>query len=415
MAAARRPASTGNDRAPRSTDPAELNPFTPGFGQTPLVVAVAGTPVEDFERALREGRTGDRVVLISGARGTGKTVLLNQLAAVAEDLGWLTIPLYTSSQSFTDELRDRLVGELRSLDPSATVGRITGAGGTVGPVGVNARRDVIDRYPWSDEPWGVLLDRAAQLLTEAGRGLLLVADEIQAVSAPQLYELAQRLQHQISRGRHVAFAAAGLSKGIDALLQDDGTTFLRRARRNELHSVDVGAASEVIRETVASTSRTISPEAAVAAGEISQGYPYLIQLVGARAWDHAGTEQEIALEDVTAVRDEVIAEMGRNVHAPVLRGIVGLKRAYLRAMAEDDGPSQVSDIAQRIGVDGNNQGVHRDRLIREGVIRPAGRGYVEFAMPYLREAVIAQDEGAVAVQDPEATTARVTRVRRPRR
>ncbi len=56
---------------------------------------------------------------------------------------------------------------------------------------------------------------------------------------------------------------------------------------------------------------------------------------------------------------------------------------FLGAMAADDGPSRVSGVAERMGVTVDYAQKYRRRLINAGVIEPARRGYVRFAVPYL--------------------------------
>src|SRR5690625_7373437 len=84
--------------------------------------------------------------------------------------------------------------------------------------------------------------------------------------------------------------------------------------------------------------------------------------------------------------------MIHNVHGPALRDLSGRKSDYLYAMLEDEGPSRVSEIARRMDLNVNNQNVHRSRLIHDELIRSAGRGLVEFAMPYLRAALVRRRE-----------------------
>jgi len=52
---------------------------------------------------------------------------------------------------------------------------------------------------------------------------------------------------------------------------------------------------------------------------------------------------------------------------------------------QDTGPSHTGTIAARLGETPYYAGVYRARLIDAGVIEPAGRGYVDFTIPYLRE------------------------------
>ena len=54
-------------------------------------------------------------------------------------------------------------------------------------------------------------------------------------------------------------------------------------------------------------------------------------------------------------------------------------------MAKDDGPSKMADVQQRLGVDVNYASQYRLRLIAAELIESTARGYVDFAVPYLRE------------------------------
>lgn len=73
------------------------------------------------------------------------------------------------------------------------------------------------------------------------------------------------------------------------------------------------------------------------------------------------------------------------VHAPALQGLSAVDRTYLAAMAVDDGPSKSRTVTDRMGVAPGYGSMYRQRLIDAELIRPTGRGYVDFAMPYLRE------------------------------
>jgi Mn-dependent DtxR family transcriptional regulator len=64
-------------------------------------------------------------------------------------------------------------------------------------------------------------------------------------------------------------------------------------------------------------------------------------------------------------------------------------------MAKDDGPSKMADIQERLGVDESYVSQYRLRLIAAELIEPTKRGYVNFALPYLREYL--RDEAAAEV------------------
>jgi Mn-dependent DtxR family transcriptional regulator len=60
---------------------------------------------------------------------------------------------------------------------------------------------------------------------------------------------------------------------------------------------------------------------------------------------------------------------------------------FLRAMAEDDGPSTSGDIGRRLGAKTNLVANYRARLLAAGLIEPAGHGKVDFAIPGLRRSL----------------------------
>lgn len=57
-------------------------------------------------------------------------------------------------------------------------------------------------------------------------------------------------------------------------------------------------------------------------------------------------------------------------------------KEFMRAMAQDEGPSKISEIARRMGKgDPSSLSVLRDRLIKDGLIYSPERGLVAFTVP----------------------------------
>src|SRR5699024_2152571 len=103
------------------------NPFTPGFGLTPMILAGRDVAIDEFTAALAGSVPEARAILISGARGSGKTVLLTEFRELALEAGWIDLRMHTSSTSLTDELRSQAIAHLRELDPEAETSRLTSA------------------------------------------------------------------------------------------------------------------------------------------------------------------------------------------------------------------------------------------------------------------------------------------------
>jgi hypothetical protein len=359
------------------------NPFRPGFGVSPRVLAGRDDLLAEFETALDEGPGSPlRSVLVSGARGMGKTVILNELEDLARIRGWLVVRL-PESGGLIEQLESTTLPLLLAEHDSVRAVRRRVTGGGVGGV-ASVTTSAVERYP-ARESAETMLVRLLDVLAEHRTGVLLTLDEVQAVDRDSLAGFASIYQHLIRDEREIAFAAAGLPVGVDQLLQHRGATFLRRAERIHLPALTRAEVMDAARRTVREGGGRITDEALTALADVVHGYPYLLQLAGHGAWRAAGEREVVGGQDVLSTVPVVAERMGRLVHSPALRDLPQSQRRYLAAMAQDDGPSATGELATRLGVNMQHQNVYRTRLIERELITPAGHGFVDFALPYLRE------------------------------
>ena len=71
------------------------NPFAPGAGARPPELAGRELIIDAANVAMQRIRRGrqEKSQMLLGLRGVGKTVLLNRLAQLAEDMGSIVVPL----------------------------------------------------------------------------------------------------------------------------------------------------------------------------------------------------------------------------------------------------------------------------------------------------------------------------------
>lgn len=90
------------------------NPFRPGFGISPRVLAGRDDLLTEFGIALDEGPGSPlRSVLVSGARGMGKTVVLNELEDLAMVRGVAHHPTPRDHQPHRAARADHTAGAAR--------------------------------------------------------------------------------------------------------------------------------------------------------------------------------------------------------------------------------------------------------------------------------------------------------------
>jgi hypothetical protein len=359
------------------------NPFKPTFGASPPLLAGRDEAIAEFTGALLDGpgSTG-RATLYTGSRGAGKTVMLNAIEDEARREGWLVIS-ETATVGVVERLtRSRLPELLKQFNPEAIKRRLTGitipaGGGGIDWETLEAHVAKVDLRRQ--------IEHLTDLLAENETGLLITLDEIHRGPIEDLRELATVVQHAFREERELAFAAAGLSASVGSLLRDDVLTFLRRADRYHLGPVELEEVRRALKEPIEANGRQVAPDALEAMAETTQGYPFLIQLVGSACWRVDPGEIQITIADVRRGVESARLRLGSLVHAPALKAASDIDKSFLLAMAKDDGPSKVADVAARLGVDRKYASVYRVRLIEAELIEPAGHGYIDFAVPYLRD------------------------------
>jgi hypothetical protein len=359
------------------------NPFHPSFGVSPPLLVGRDRVLEDFREALDDGPgASGRAALYTGARGAGKTVLLNAVEDLAKQSGWLVV-----SETATAGFVNRIVGQrlpqlLREFDPEAVRRRVTSLSG---PLNLgSASWDSVEAHV-VESGLRNQIELLTDVLAEHQTGLLITLDEVHRNQITELRELATTVQHAFREDRQLAFVGAGLATAISDVVNDDVLTFLRRAERHSLGSVSATDVERALREPIEASGRTITNDALHVMVEGTNGYPFLIQLVGAQTWRRNPATSHITVDDAIAGVASARRRLGSLIHEPALADASDIDKSFLLAMAKDDGPSKMADIQQRLNVDVNYASQYRLRLIAAELIEPTRHGYVDFAVPYLRE------------------------------
>lgn len=352
------------------------NPFKPSAGSSPPELIGREASLERIREGVQDGPGAPgRVSLFSGARGIGKTVMLNEVEGAYLADGWLRVRL-TATPSMLGQLQADVRRLIAEQSPGAKR-RLTGV--SAGGVGVDWENTDETRPADLRNDVEELLD-----LLAPDRGLLVTIDEVHGGERDQLREVAALSQHMVRDDRQFALAMAGLPSSVSNLLSDHVLTFLRRADRHDLKALAVDDVEDALRHTVSSSGRRLDRAEARTAAEATAGYPFLVQLVGYYSW-RAGDGSRITPTNV----DEGIRTARRRlrelVHATALNDLSDVDREFLVAMAEDDGPSRVADLAKRLGQSPQYINGYRGRLVAAGVIEAPARGRVDFAIPYLRD------------------------------
>ncbi len=365
--------------------PQPRSPFRPSFGTSPPVVSGRDAILAELGDALDAGPgAAGRAALLTGNRGIGKTVILNEAEVLARERGWLVI-----SETATAGLLDRLTSdglpELADLLRQAPSSRRRVRAFSL-PSGLGGLEFDL---PAETGPGGLRrqLNTLTDVLDDQGTGILVTLDEVHARDGrADVAQLCAVVQHAFREERPVAFAAAGLPAAVQDLLASDVSTFLRRARRFVLDPLTPVAAEEALRVPIVRAGRHVAEAEVATMALATHGYPYLVQVIGDQVWRHDPAAPTITAEHVRAGVAAAVREAGFALHEPAMNDLSEGDRAFVKAMAEDDtGESSIADVERRMGRDHGYVSRYRARLIVAGLVEPSRRGYLRFTIPYLRE------------------------------
>lgn len=345
-----------------------VNPFTPDFGTTPRLLVGRDEVLGQIGRAFGPGFDPHRTTWLRAARGTGKTVLLNEVQDLAGLAGWAVVQ---EDAQTSRALCDRIVRRLRNEWGDKAGRRVRGVNVST-PIGGGGVE-----FEQSDDVEDELRDTLTDLLDrpDPPSGVLITVDEIHNADREQLARFGNAVQHLKRQDRPIAAVVAGLPPTED----DDLATFLGRCTKPDLEALSSDIVRVGLQQTAALEGGRFSGAALDLAVTVSGGYPYMLQLVGYWSWDRT----DDGVIDVRHVR-AALARCERELSEALLqlrRPLTGVEQHYLQAMAVDDGASSTREVARRLGQTDSYAGTYRRRLLDKGVLVEAGTGKVDFAVP----------------------------------
>lgn len=355
--------------------------FSPSFGNRPSALVGREQILRDFAIAIQSHPgSRERAMVLLGQRGSGKTVLLWELADRAARQGFVVAsPTITSEEMLeriVEKIQDqaeRYIGERGS--------RLTG--GSIGALGFSVGFE-FSREVQETKSAQYRLTQLARRLTAEGHGMLILVDELQA-SSPEVRRLVSVYQELVGERLNVAIALAGLPAAVSATLNDHVLTFLNRANRITLPPLSQADVEPYLRRSFEALGIRVPGSGCERAAELTQGSPYLLQLVGHGVVLEADDFGEVTEDGLDRALVAAARTFEKDVCETTLAAVSEKDAEFLAAMAGDQLRSRVSDIAERMRVTVDYAQKYRKRLIDAGIIEPAGRGFVRFAVPYLQD------------------------------
>jgi hypothetical protein len=379
------------------------NPYAPGAGQRPPELAGRDTELSAFDVVLERIARGrpERSLVLTGLRGVGKTVLLNQLRSAAISRGWGTGKIEARpDQSLRRPLSAALhmaLRELRHPDQEST-------DAVLGVLKAFAQRQtadakVRDRWqPGIDVPASTgradsgdmeidlveLLSDVAGIAADVGKGVALFIDEMQDVQADDVSAICAACHELSQQGAPLIVVGAGLPH-LPAVLSASKSYSERLFRYLRIDRLDRAAADRALLAPAEREDVEFDTAALDALYAAADGYPYFVQAYGKVTWDVAASSP-ITAADVAMAAPAAEAELAVGFFGSRYDRATPAEREYMHAMAELGGPTGVavgtSDVAVSLGRKPASLSPARDSLIKKGLVYSAERGQIAFTVPH---------------------------------
>ncbi|MBK9738963.1 MAG: ATP-binding protein [Actinobacteria bacterium] len=386
------------------------NPFRPGAGRRPPLLAGRGPVLDAFDvlrRRAEELGEGDRSWVLHGLRGVGKTVLLNELLVQVGSRGWITAKLEaTAGTPLSVALTSELLRSLRTATgrhPAPRLRRLLGMFKAfslkVDPASGAFSVDVdIAPIPGADsgrfaEDLAALFTVLGETSRELGIGTLILVDELQEASAADLTAINTAV-HAIGQGQAplpVVLVGAGLPS-LPAQLAEATSYAERLYEYRAIGLLDGADAQAALTGPTSLRGVDWDPAALLMALDVAAGYPYFLQAVGKHVWDVAPGPR-IHVDDVVLGGEFARREVDDGLYRSRWERATVAQRALLRAMADLAGERPVA-VADLVGPLNRNRvqdlSVARTELIKKGLLYAPERGLLAFTVPGMSSFILKQ-------------------------
>jgi hypothetical protein len=320
----------------------------------------------------------------------GKTVLLNELERrVDRVLGWSIVTHQaTPGSTFAQPLVERLMESVGSTwrksgrafktlerDLSVSVNLLVVQAGAALHAGGKAIA----------EP-AIALERifrsVGTFAQEHNSGVLITIDEAQVIQkTPDLAALGAALQMVVKRAR---LPISVILAGLPSLRQNfrGVGTFLERLDVVGLGYLSAEATYRALAQPAADEGVTFDSDAIDFLVGESDGYPYLVQLLGFHTWKAAPDGRRISLSAARDGAARATEKMDATFQAR-WDALSDLERKYVSAVANGGiGRASSADVHAALGRKAQQLSTTRQALISDhGLVRSAGRGEIEVSLP----------------------------------
>jgi len=374
-----------------------LNPYHPGAGMAPKVLAGRDPDIEAFDALIARVKQCSpvRPIVFSGLRGVGKTVLLNRVRSLAEHHRFQIIqfearPGAAGASAARRELTAgfiRISARYRAQSSKDSIKQMLGSISSFSlSLGFESLSLGIERDTSRSSSGLIELDLqdvvedTARVLRSERSALMIFIDEMQELDS-ELLESLITVQH-FAMQRELPFYVIGAGlPNLPATLTDSRSYAERLFEYREIGRLDDDSARESLTGPAKQMGQRFTEEALEVLVNEAGNYPYFLQEFGSAMWTVA-TSSPFTKQNADAATALGRARLDSGFFPARWERATPGEREYMRAMAIDgDAGSRSSSVAGRLRKTPQALAPTRASLIGKGIIYAPQRGVIAYTVP----------------------------------
>ena len=338
------------------------NPFNITFGELPASLVSRDKEVNFILDTFNNEKPDSKVFIISGPRGSGKTVLLTYLTQEFKKKGYLCVDL-NPFEDLNEQLASKLYdqGKLKKLflHPEFSFSFKGLTFSLKGDVEINNI--------------STLLDNMFFYLKKKNIRVLITLDDVSTTEYVKSFIFSY--QQMIRNGYDIFLLMTGLYENVSELERNKSLTFFIRAPKINLEPLNLFEITYLYKNLL-----SLDEKDAIKYSKLTKGYAYGYQLVGSLLFNN-GTNANIL--------DEYDTKLIKNSYLLTWEKLTGKEKEFLIALSESNSQKE---IQEKLKMSNGNLQTYKKRLIDKGLIISKGRGKIDFALPRFNKFVKLEKE-----------------------
>lgn len=372
------------------------NPYRPGAGMSPAYLAGRDNTINEAQNILQAINYGysARSVVYYGLRGVGKTVLLNYIENLSDemDLPSEYMEIAERDRSFQYQMALHIyklinrLSLLKNIESHIKKALSILKAFTIKygcddiSIEVNPANGISDTGNLANDMTELFLALGV-IAQKQNKGVVLFIDEIQYIKDDEFEALMEAIHRTNQKNYPIVIFSAGLPK-IAKIAGDVKSYAERLFDFIEIDSLNNEEAKLALIEPAKRFQINYTDEAINKIIEITQGYPYFLQEYGKWVWECKKEESIIDIKIVNKAYDKFEQSLDKAFFKVRHDRATAREIEFMTAMvACEKLPCSTKEIANIMGESIQAISPLRAQLIHKGFIYAAKRGEVDFTVP----------------------------------